>query len=94
MKLPSWNEYPKEVHIGEETYQIIFPLKMPRGIVGECCSADKYIRIRRTQSKAQLFRSFVHEVLHAIEAEYEIPVSHKAVYGLERAIVDTLLFNL
>jgi hypothetical protein len=94
MKLPSVKDYPMEIHVGDETYVIRFVSRMPKNEVGLCDDGAHVILIKRGMSKAQTFRTVVHEVLHAIEFEYQLKVPHKLVYQLEKAIVDVLLMNL
>ncbi len=96
MKLPPIRKYPKEIRVKDEMYKI----KFVRKIAGEssdtqglCDPNTRIIRIKLGQSAAETFYTFIHEVLHAFEAEYEIKTSHPDVYKLEKAIGDFLLTN-
>lgn len=96
MKLREAKDYPKEIHIGEETYEIRVVKKMPsnlKGCVGACDPGKHVIYIKKGLTKSQMFRTFIHECLHAIEFEFEIPIKHKTIYQLEKAITDTILSN-
>lgn len=95
MKLPKHDAYPKELHINEETYTVHVVTRIPdekASTLGLCDSGTKRIYIKKA-SKAQMFRTFVHESLHAIEFEYQLDIKHEMVYKLEKAISDLLLMN-
>lgn len=96
MKLPCYKDYKSEYHVGDETYTLRFVSKLPDcgpEDIGLCDPGSRTIYIKKGLTKALLFRTVVHELLHAIEFELEIKISHKLVYQLEKAIVDTLLMN-
>lgn len=96
MKLPMDAGYPTELHINEETYTIKFVSRIPvkgRGVVGLCDPGSRTIYIKKGMTKSQTFRTLIHEVLHGIENEYSIPISHKVVHQLEKAIGDFFLTN-
>lgn len=54
--------------------------------LGECRFNERLILIKRGQSERQEYKTFLHELLHAICHERGIDISHKAIYGLEGAI--------
>ncbi len=96
MKLFKPSQYPSEVHVGHETYKIRFVKRIPKqplSVVGLADSEAKTIWIKANQSKQQLFRTYVHEICHALEFEYEIKIEHKEIYKFEEAIVQFLLSN-
>lgn len=97
MKLPKEHNYPKEILIGEETYRVQFCQKIPGGKkrdVGLADSGSHTIFLKRGMSTSMLFRTFIHEVIHAaVEFEGETPLPHKLVYKLEKIIADFLLMN-
>lgn len=96
MRLPNKSEYPSEVHVCEETYKVKFVDKIPQGgrkCVGLCDPGTRTIYIKNGLTKSQTFRTFTHEAIHALEAEWEIDMPHKMVYQFEKAIVDFLLMN-
>jgi len=98
MKIPGRKSYPKELHINEETYTIKWVQEIPEGrknddTVGLCDGASHTIYIKRGLTKSQAFRTLIHEVLHALEFEYEIDIPHKTVHQLEKAIGDLLIAN-
>jgi hypothetical protein len=98
MKLPPMKKYPTDLHIGDETYTVKFVTKFPgckrdEGVCGLTDSSTHTIYIMKGMSKAQTFRTLVHEVLHGIEFEYDLKIRHSLVYQLEKAIGDFLLMN-
>jgi len=95
MKLPKAEAYPKELHINEETYTVHVVKRIPgepASTLGLCDFGTKQIHIKKA-SKAQMFRTLIHETLHAMECEYSMDLKHETVYKLERAIGDLLLMN-
>lgn len=96
MKLPNRKRYPKELLIGDETYSIKFVSKVDKGscdVVGNCNPTTRRIRIKNDLSAADTFYTFIHEVLHAMEFEYEVDIKHSHIYMLEKAISDLFLQN-
>lgn len=97
MKLPSAKDHDgTEWAIGEESYLVKVVKRIPDAsadTVGLCDPSTQTIWLKRGQSRAALFRTWVHELLHAIEAEAGIDLKHKDIYTLERGIADALLMN-
>ena len=67
-------------------------------LLGECCPSDRVIRIRLRQSRESKLHTLVHELIHAIEFEYEFQVvkNHRpgdAVYKLEQGLTQLILVN-
>ena len=44
-------------------------------------------------SDTEIVKTFIHELLHAIEAEWEEPIPHRIVYMLEEGIFKVLKLN-
>jgi len=63
-----------------------------KNAVGLCINDEKRILIKYTNPRYQM-STFIHEVLHAIEYELELKVSHKAIYGFEEGLLQVLLDN-
>ena len=61
--------------------------------LGECRFDKRQIALKIGQSDRQEFKSFIHEVLHAVCEERGIEVSHRAIYQLEEAIYYLLFHN-
>jgi hypothetical protein len=96
MRLPNKNKYPKELHFNEETYTVKFVARIPGGTKadkGLCDGSTNTIFIRKSLDKSSMFRTFIHECIHAMEFEYEIPIPHPMVHQLEKAIGDFFMIN-
>lgn len=96
MRLPTVSEYRTELHVNEETYSVRFVKNIPgepKSTVGLCDPGQHIIWVRSNLTKNMLARTYIHELLHAIEIEYEIEIPHKVIYQLEKALADTLLAN-
>lgn len=91
MKLPAQSKYPKQLYVGGESYRLIFV----KGL--ECCgitdSVARTVKIKAGLSPRETFATFVHEVAHCIEFEYNIAMKHKAVYKFERGLLAFFLDN-
>jgi hypothetical protein len=85
------NKYPKKIYIKNETYRIVFTDKIEH--YGDTDPVKNLIRIRAGMSRRETFNTFVHELIHAMEFTHNIKLKHKAVYKLERAIVELLVDN-
>ncbi len=87
------NQYPKDLHIGTEIWAVKFVRKLGKDVVGEADPSEKEIRILCGQSREDTLKTFCHEILHALEMEYDIPVEHKLIYALEDPIYHLLRDN-
>lgn len=97
MRLPAANCYPKFINVNDERYEIRMVKRIPgekRADCGLCDDGRKIIWIRKTQSPMGLFRTFLHEILHAIECEHSIRIKHEQVYALELAFSALIVDNL
>jgi hypothetical protein len=95
MKLPRSKHYPKKLRVKDEEY-IVRILRRhfdTQRSSGECDDGDKVIRIYGKQSALEIFKTLIHEALHALDAEYNIRLTHKQVYALEEALSDFLIQN-
>lgn len=64
--------------------------------LGWCCEVRKQICIKKGMSRADTLETFNHEVLHAIEFEYEIPskvLTHRAIYALQKPLTNISILN-
>lgn len=91
---PSFRYYPRTLLIKNEVWEIKFVRKMENNMVGLCDPGDKIIYIKMGQSRCDLFKTFIHEWMHALEEEYCIEVPHKVIYSFEDAIVESLIENI
>ena len=97
MSLPKASQYPKKICINDEVYTIRLVKRIPHKDAaprdnGLCDYNTRTIYIRSTQSSRGIFRTFIHEVLHAIHGEWGFKLNHKTVYELEIAL-DALLVD-
>lgn len=94
-------EYPKRLRIGDRYYRLRF-VKSIRGcrrgnvegaILGLFDPNRREILVKNGLSSDESLKTIIHEVLHAIEDEYDIPLPHSAVYSLEEALFDFFAAN-
>ena len=83
-------DYLREVQIGDSIWEIKFVRKIPKEpetTIGLCDPSEHVIYIRLGQSPEQRFKTFIHELCHAVCYEYAIPECHKVIYALEEPIL-------
>lgn len=90
-QLPAQKDYPKKIHIRNETYKIVFSKRIKH--YGDTDPVKCVIRIRAGMSRRETFMTFIHEMLHAIAFEGEFKLKHKLVYELERYLFEVLVDN-
>lgn len=95
MKHPHISRYPREIQVGGEVYEVRFVTRIGRSrrVLGTCDPATHIIRIRTGQSPPETLKTFLHEVLHAIEFSYSIPIPHNLIYKLEHCLYQLLVDN-
>lgn len=91
IKLPFQKSYPKKIHFGEEIYTVSF--KKGLKCFGQTDPSKKLITIKLGLSPRQTLATFIHELLHMIEFDHPLKMSHAMVYELEKAITEILLDN-
>jgi hypothetical protein len=82
-------DYLREVQIGDSIWEIRFCKKIPdepATTIGLCDPSEHTIYIKLGQSPQQRFKTFIHELCHAVCYEYGIPECHKVIYALEEPI--------
>lgn len=93
--------YPKTLKIGDRTYRIKF-VKSIRGCkrpvgkgatIGICDPRRIEILIKQGLSKDETLKTFIHEVAHCVEYEYDIKISHPDIDKVEEAIFDLICAN-
>jgi hypothetical protein len=97
MKLPKSSDYPKFINVNDEKYSVRLVKRIPgedKSCCGQCDDGRKIIWIRSSQSPLGLFRTLIHELLHAVEAEHSIKLKHSLVYDLEVALTALVMDNL
>lgn len=87
-------EYPKTLNIGNEVYRVRFVRRFDdRSTLGECDPSEKEIRIRLGQSHNERFKTFLHEILHALEFELDLKITHRQIEQLEEPLAQFLSDN-
>lgn len=91
MTFPNPKNYPTHIYLKGDCYKVSF-------VKGLKClgitDPEKYtIKIRAGMSRAETFRTMIHEVLHVLEFSWPIKLKHKTVYKLEEAIFSLLMDN-
>lgn len=76
-------------------YEIVYQdeIKSDPTCLGMCCDKKRTIYLKIKQSETSMKKSFIHELLHAMEFEYKIKIPHESIYGLEIAIYNFLILN-
>lgn len=89
MKIPHRIKIKNKVY-----YEVVFIESFTNPLtLAECRYTDKQIVIKKGQSKNETLSCFVHEITHAICFERRIKITHKAVYGLEKAVLFLIKAN-
>lgn len=97
---PRLRDYPKTLRVGETTYTVNFVTQKEinrisgaRGNRGLCSQGQEAIYIVKGLDRRTRFETFAHEVTHAMEFEYSLPIAHRLVYLLEVPVTRLLLDN-
>lgn len=61
--------------------------------LGLCDPNTRHLYIKSDLSKTEEIKTYIHEMLHALEAEWDIKIPHESVYRLEEAIYKFLTLN-
>ena len=93
MKIPTDIRITKKV-----TYSVVYKDDMGedyRGhkIYGECIPDERKIILTLDQSETEKTKTFIHEIIHCIEAEYSLQIPHAMVDILEEAVYKILKLN-
>ena len=91
-------DYPREIQVGEALWEVRFVRQLeesdPARITwGLCDPSDQIIYIRLGQSQGERLKTFLHELLHAIEYEYKITMPHRLIHKLEDPLARFLMDN-
>ena len=94
---PTCRQYPKHIYVRGTQWDIKFCRKTPDTYPGEgvglCDPETKTIYIKYKQPPRETFLTFIHELLHAIEDEYEVEIGHPIIEPLEYAVANLLENN-
>lgn len=91
---PRQRDYKREWLIGELIYDLQFKRSLPCNDYG-LCSDDGVIEIsqRKNKNGKERLKTFIHEMMHAIEFAYEIEIDHDTIEKLEEPICNFILDN-
>lgn len=85
-------DYPPHVRVKDAIYRVLFVRRIPgdssRALAGCCCRSTRTIWIALGQTPAERASTFMHEVLHAVDFEYGLNLSHRHIYRLERPLAE------
>ncbi len=92
MKIP---KIPSRVKImNKVVYEIVWVDSFKESTtLGECRPAQRQIALKSGQSERSTFKTFIHELSHAMCIERGIEISHNAIYDLENAVFYLLFHN-
>jgi len=88
-------KFPPKIRIKPRTaYEVIWNSNLGEGEhLGEMRPISKQLALQTGRPKDETISTFIHEVLHAADIEYKLNLSHKQVYGLEKAVFNILKLN-
>lgn len=87
---------PREIHLGDSIWKVKFVRKIPdeaEDTLGLCDPSECTIYIKQGQSYVSRLDTLFHEIIHAIENEYEFDLDHKHVYKLGEALAKFFVDN-
>lgn len=88
---------PKRIKIKKRWWKVIsveeYIIYDGRKCRGLCDGNERVITIYVGQRPRMVMSTFWHEILHAIEFEYGIPIPHRMIYATEGAIADVIIKN-
>lgn len=93
MKPGGQKSYPNTVFISGSTWEVKFSRKIVDGCDGLCDPSIKTIYLKQKQGKVELFKTLLHEALHAYGEELDIEIPHKIIYKMEDIIIDFIFNN-
>jgi hypothetical protein len=92
-------DYPREIEINDKTWTVRFLRQWPWSnfddrTVGFCDPEDCTLYIRMGQTPTERFKTFIHELLHALEYSYPgLKIPHGLIDKLEDPLRKLLLDN-
>lgn len=78
--------------INDEIYTVKFVTNLP-GMIGQCCGGERIIKIKKGLSPHERFKTYIHEVAHAIEFEWGISIPHELIDEMEAPLAHFFLTN-
>lgn len=91
-------DYPREILVGDSIWAIRFMRRLAADdgkmiTWGLCDPAEQTIYIRLGQSPKERLKTLLHEILHAIEEEYQLDIPHQLIHRLEDPLARLLIDN-
>ncbi len=88
-------KYPKSLRIGDRVYRIRFVklIRKDKNTLGLFDPSRLEILIAKDQSPDETLKTFLHEIHHGFEFEYDIKIRHRDIYRLEEAYFDFICAN-
>ena len=89
-------DYPRQLQIGENVWDIRFCRRCPDEppeTLGLCDPSETTLWIRMKQVPEERFKTFAHEVCHAVCFEFGIKENHAIIHKLEEPILRFFLDN-
>lgn len=92
MKFPELEDYPDTIRIGKTSWKISFSNEVLKDDwAGYCCDESRTIYLAAGMGKKETFVTLVHELLHAMDFDFDIRIPHRVVYGLEEPLALLIL---
>lgn len=84
MRIPKKSQYPTKIKVNKAIYTVVFVDNIEGGLstLGLCDPNTKVIFIRNKLKPKDTLKVFIHEVLHALEFEFELKIEHNLIYNL------------
>lgn len=85
-----------KLKIGRRTYKVTFekaPLLNDKSCRGYYMPDSKQIVLKRGMDKIEREETLIHEVLHGIEEEYNLKISHALIHELEKPLAAYIRSN-
>jgi len=86
--------YPKSLKVRNKNYKLEFTKDITDAGIWTVGANGSKIQISEFQSEKEKFKTVIHEVLHAIEHEYKIKISHKLIHALENPLARFINDNM
>lgn len=88
-------QYPETIVIGGAIWKVKFSnvIEGKKSLLGLCDPAIKTLHIRKNQGEDETFSTFMHEVLHGFENEYDLKIPHRTIYKLEKPLAEFFQMN-
>lgn len=91
-------DYPREYMVGDAVWKLRFVRHIPHDQPGRICvglaePSEQVIYVKLGQDPEERLKTFLHELLHAIEYEYDISMPHRLIHKLEDPLARFLIDN-